>query len=98
MYARALWNNMLSPLGSKATSWSKDPPFLCPSPQSPFLATRYWQPSKETLGLYFVVAQIYSRIGKGSGCFSNTVVIICLINSLRGLASIPINLSLTALN
>jgi len=40
LMARALWNNMLSPVGKKATSWSRDPPFLCPSSESPFLATR----------------------------------------------------------
>ena len=38
--ARALWNNMLTPIGLKATSWSRDPPFLCPSTSSPYLATR----------------------------------------------------------
>jgi len=40
LMARALWNNMLSPVGQKATSWSRSPPFLCPSPESPYLATR----------------------------------------------------------
>ena len=40
LMARALWNNMLTPLGLKATSWSRDPPFLCPSTSSPYLATR----------------------------------------------------------
>lgn len=40
LMARALWNNMLSPVGQKATSWSRDPPFLCPSTSSPYLATR----------------------------------------------------------
>jgi len=40
LMARALWNNMLSPEGEKATSWSRSPPFLCPSPESPYLATR----------------------------------------------------------
>jgi len=40
LMARALWNNMLSPEGQKATSWSRSPPFLCPSPESPYLATR----------------------------------------------------------
>ena len=38
--ARALWNNMLTPIGLKSTSWSRDPPFLCPSSSSPYLATR----------------------------------------------------------
>lgn len=51
LMARALWNNMLSPLGSKATSWSKDPPFLCPSPQSPFLATRSNSPAMDTVSM-----------------------------------------------
>jgi len=40
LMARALWNNMLTPLGRKSTSWSRDPPFLCPSTSSPYLATR----------------------------------------------------------
>ena len=38
--ARALWNNLLTPIGLKATSWSRDPPFLCPTASSPYLATR----------------------------------------------------------
>merc|ERR1711874_388715 len=40
LMARALWNNMLTPVGKKATSWSRDPPFLCPSISSPYLSTR----------------------------------------------------------
>jgi len=40
LMARALWNNMLSPEGSKQMSWSRSPPFLCPTPSSPYLATR----------------------------------------------------------
>ena len=40
LMARALWNNMFSPLGSKATSWSNEPPLLCPTPDQPYLRTR----------------------------------------------------------
>ena len=40
LMARALWNNMLSPLNKKATSLSRNPPFICPSADYPFLATR----------------------------------------------------------
>lgn len=40
LMARALWNNMLQPVGQKTTGWSRDPPLLCPTPASPYLATR----------------------------------------------------------
>ena len=40
LMARALWNNMLSPSGRKATSWSSEPPLLCPSVDQPYLKTR----------------------------------------------------------
>jgi len=40
LMARSLWNNMLTPLGRKETVLSKDPPLLCPTPSSPYLATR----------------------------------------------------------
>ena len=40
MNPRALWNNMLQPLGQKTTGWSREPPLLCPTPASPYLATR----------------------------------------------------------
>jgi len=40
LMARGLWNNMLSPEGFKQIETSKVPPFLCPSPASPYLATR----------------------------------------------------------
>ena len=40
LMARALWNNMLSPPGRKATSWSSEPPLLCPSVDQPYLKTR----------------------------------------------------------
>jgi len=49
--ARALWNNMLSPMGSKATSWSREPPFLCPTPNSPYLATRGNSDSMDTTSM-----------------------------------------------
>ena len=37
---RSLWNNLLQPVGRKATDWRKDVPFLCPSKTRPYLATR----------------------------------------------------------
>ena len=40
LMARALWNNILQPVGEKTTGWSPDPPLLCPSPDSPYLSTR----------------------------------------------------------
>ena len=40
LMARALWNNMLSPRGRKATSWSSEPPLLCPTEDQPYLKTR----------------------------------------------------------
>ena len=40
LMARALWNNMLSPQGRKATNWSRDPPLLCPTVNQPYLRTR----------------------------------------------------------
>eukprot|EP00090_Calanus_glacialis_P018298 TRINITY_DN28387_c0_g1_i2.p1 TRINITY_DN28387_c0_g1~~TRINITY_DN28387_c0_g1_i2.p1 ORF type:complete len:457 (+),score=87.72 TRINITY_DN28387_c0_g1_i2:267-1637(+) len=39
LVGRSLWNNLLQPVGSKATNWEKEVPFLCPSKTSPFLAT-----------------------------------------------------------
>ncbi|XP_023322665.1 phospholipase B1, membrane-associated [Eurytemora carolleeae] len=41
LVSRSLWNNLLQPVGQKATDWSKqEVPFLCPSSTAPFLATR----------------------------------------------------------
>uniref|UniRef100_A0A8C9R674 Phospholipase B1, membrane-associated-like n=1 Tax=Scleropages formosus TaxID=113540 RepID=A0A8C9R674_SCLFO len=41
LMARALWNNMLEPLGNKTSTYdfSSDIPFMCPSEDSPFLRT-----------------------------------------------------------
>ena len=66
---RALWNNMLSPEGQKATSWSRSPPFLCPSPESPYLATRFImknQLSTSQLVLERPTSWIYDRHGWGT--------------------------------
>jgi len=41
LMARALWNNMFSPENAKQTSWSPSPPFVCPTPRNPYIATRY---------------------------------------------------------
>lgn len=40
LMARALWNNMLQPVGHKTTGWTKDPPLLCPTQESPYIRTR----------------------------------------------------------
>ena len=40
LMARALWNNILQPVNKKTTGWKPDPPFLCPTPDSPYLSTR----------------------------------------------------------
>ena len=39
MAARSLWNNLLQPVGQKATDWRREVPFLCPSSSRPYLAT-----------------------------------------------------------
>ncbi|XP_038074942.1 phospholipase B1, membrane-associated-like [Patiria miniata] len=36
---KSLWNNMVQPVGSKATAWVLDGPFTCPTEESPFLYT-----------------------------------------------------------
>jgi len=51
LMARALWNNMLSPMGTKATSWSNEPPFLCPTPTSPYLSTRINSATMDTMSM-----------------------------------------------
>lgn len=39
--SNALWNNMLEPVGTKATNWKREfSEFKCPSEEKPFLATR----------------------------------------------------------
>ncbi len=37
--ARALWNNLLQPVGRKTNQFIPDAPFLCPSEELPYLAT-----------------------------------------------------------
>jgi len=37
--ARALWNNMLQPVGRKSSSWQLDGKFYCPTSRRPYLAT-----------------------------------------------------------
>lgn len=39
--ARALWNNMLEPVGNKTDSWDiSNTRFLCPTIENPYLTTR----------------------------------------------------------
>jgi len=38
--AIGLWNNMLTPVGKKKTSWEFGAPLLCPSAQQPYLFTK----------------------------------------------------------
>uniref|UniRef100_A0A1I8JJE3 Lipase_GDSL domain-containing protein n=1 Tax=Macrostomum lignano TaxID=282301 RepID=A0A1I8JJE3_9PLAT len=37
---KALWNNMLEPVGRKATEWNIGGPFKCPTSSRPYFATR----------------------------------------------------------
>eukprot|EP00096_Caligus_rogercresseyi_P005560 TRINITY_DN2135_c0_g1_i1.p1 TRINITY_DN2135_c0_g1~~TRINITY_DN2135_c0_g1_i1.p1 ORF type:complete len:143 (-),score=36.32 TRINITY_DN2135_c0_g1_i1:125-553(-) len=39
MVSRALWNNLLEPVGVKRRNYRPDTPFLCPTDIHPFLAT-----------------------------------------------------------
>uniref|UniRef100_A0A1I8JHV6 Triacylglycerol lipase n=1 Tax=Macrostomum lignano TaxID=282301 RepID=A0A1I8JHV6_9PLAT len=38
--AKALWNNMIEPVGQKSTSWTPGGPFKCPTSARPYLSTR----------------------------------------------------------
>uniref|UniRef100_A0A1I8HC98 Lipase_GDSL domain-containing protein n=2 Tax=Macrostomum lignano TaxID=282301 RepID=A0A1I8HC98_9PLAT len=38
--AKALWNNMIEPVGQKSTSWTPNGPFKCPTSARPYLSTR----------------------------------------------------------
>jgi len=37
--ARAMWNNLLEPVGHKTSKITPNAPFLCPSEELPYLAT-----------------------------------------------------------
>jgi hypothetical protein len=37
--ARAIWNNLLEPVGAKSSTFSPSSPFLCPTDDQPYLAT-----------------------------------------------------------
>ena len=39
LVARGLWNNLLQPVGRKSLDYEIGVPFLCPSPERPYLAT-----------------------------------------------------------
>ncbi len=65
--ARALWNNLLEPVGHKTNHFRPNKPFLCPTEESPYLATAYNSNERSPEVAMQSLARDYIELMKGQG-------------------------------
>lgn len=61
--ARGLWNNLLQPVGQKSLDYEIGVPFLCPSPQRPYIATHKNSLSSTRTELFSNMEEFVSLMG-----------------------------------